>query len=141
MAKTSHKIYIHSSVLFAFIDRAHPKHEQAGAFFRYFAQEEYQVYVDFIGVMDTYNKIYKEISPSLGKDFLRTLSLSNINIIYPEENDTKSALKALVTYQSTDLTYSDAVMAVVSMKRNIPHICTFDYLHSLFGLTVFYLPL
>lgn len=141
MALLSKKIFIDHSVFFAFIDRAHPKHTEAIAFFRYFAQESYRIFTDTQNIIKAYEKIYADISPSLAKDFLRTMWLSDINIIYPEQSDIKAALKALVNFRSTDLTFVQAQMAVLAVRRDIAQICTFDYLHPLFGLTVFYLPI
>jgi predicted nucleic acid-binding protein len=141
MALISKKVFVESSVFCAFIDRAHPKHEQAAAYFRYFAEEEYMIFTDYPSLIESYTSIYKDISPSLAKDFLRTLSLSNVNTLYPEEQDSKVALKALVTYQSTDLTFPKAISAVLAQKRGISQICTFDYLHPLFGQVLFYLPI
>jgi predicted nucleic acid-binding protein len=141
MAIYSKKVYLEPSIMCAFIDRAHPKHEQATAFFRFFAQEEYTLFTDSINLTDAYNTIYRDISPSLAKDFLRTMALSNINIIYPEEADMKAALKALVNYKSTELTYQKALVAVLANKRGISQIATFDYLHQLFDLQLFFLPM
>jgi len=137
----SKKVYIAPSGFYAFIDRSHPKHEHASAYFRYFGQEEYSLYTDSIGLNEIYDQIYKEISPSLGKDFMRTVFLGDINILYPEESDIKAALKTLTTYQSAELTFSQALMAVLANKRGISQIFTFDYLHPLFGQNVFYLPI
>jgi predicted nucleic acid-binding protein len=141
MALISKKVFVESSVFCAFIDRAHPKHEQAAAYFRFFAEQEYMLFTDHNSLIDAYLAIYKDVSPSLAKDFLRTLSLSNVNVLFPEEQDSKAALKALVTYQSTDLTFPKAISAVLSQKRGITQICTFDYLHPLYGQVMFYLPI
>jgi predicted nucleic acid-binding protein len=138
---TSKKVYIEPSGFFAFINRAHPKHEQASAYFRYFAQEEYTLFTDSHTLTESYNHIYREISPSLAKDFLRTVFLSDINIIYPEERDIKAALKTLVNFQSTELTFSKAIKAVLANRRGISQIFTFEYLHPLFGQSTFYLPI
>jgi predicted nucleic acid-binding protein len=137
----SKKVFLAPSSFLAFIDRAHPMHEQATAFFRYFAQETYQLYADYPDILEAYRVIYNTISPSLARDFIRTMSITAMNIIYPEDSDAKAALKALVTYQSTDLTYSNALMSILAYKRSIQQICTFEYLHPLFGLTAFYLPI
>ena len=137
----SKKVFLAPSSFLSFIDRAHPMHEQATAFFRYFGQESYSLYTDYPTLLETYRVIYSSISPSLARDFMRTMSISAMNIIYPEDSDAKSALKALNTYQSTDLTYNNALMSVLAYKRNIQQICTFEYLHPLFGLTTFYLPI
>jgi predicted nucleic acid-binding protein len=137
----SKKVYLAPSSFFAFIDRAHPMHEQAAAFFRYFAQEEYSLFTDLPSVLETYRMIYANVSPSLAKDYLRTMSITSMNILYPEEGDSKAALKALVTYQSTDLTFQNAILSVLAYRKGITQVCTFDYLHPLFGLTAFYLPM
>lgn len=138
---TSKRVYIAESAFFAFIDRAHEKHEQAIAFFRFFSEEQYQLFTDFFAINHVYQTIYKDISPSLGKDFLRTMFLSDINIIYPEESDIKAAMKVLITYRSTELAFEEALLAAVCNKRGIQQICTFKYLHSLFGQQAFYLPM
>lgn len=137
----SKKVFIEANVFFAFIDRAHPKHDQADAYFRYFAQEQYALYSDITNVMEAYTRVYVDISPSLAKDVLRTFQLSNINIIYPDESDMKAGIKALINFQSPELTLHKALMAVLAERRGISQICTFEYLHSLFGLTSFYLPI
>lgn len=141
MATFSKKVYLETSALCAFIDRAHPKHEQAQAFFRFFAEQEYTLFTDSVSIVSAYDTIYKDISPSLAKDFLRTLALSNINVIYPEEADMKAALKALVNYRSTEITYQKALVAVLANKRGISQIATFEYLHQLFDLQLFFLPM
>ena len=137
----SKKVYIARSGFYAFIDRAHSKHEQAVAYIRYFAEQGYFLYTDSMTITDVYNQIYKEISPSLAKDFLKIIFIGNINIIYPDQSDIKSALKTLVNYQSTDLTFGQALRSVLANRKGISQIFTFDYLHPLFGQSVFYLPI
>lgn len=137
----SRKVYIRPSVFFAFIDRAHPKHTQATGYFRYFGQEKYSVFTDSMCIISAYTQIYEKISPSLAKDFLRSMWIGNINILIPEESELKAALKALVTYRSTELTFPEAISAVLANRNSISSICTFDYLHPLFGQTLFYLPI
>lgn len=138
---TSKKVYLAPSAFFAFVDRAHPKHTHATAFFRYFGQQQYQLYTDTATIIEAYRLIYAKISPSLAKDFLRSLPLSDINILYQDESDMKAALKTLVTYRTTDLTFQQALVAVLAYRQRISQICTFDYLHPLFGINAFYLPI
>lgn len=138
---TSKKVFLAPSSFLAFIDRAHPMHEQAAAFFRYFGQESYILFTDYPTIMEVYRGLYTNISPSLARDYIRTMSITSMNIMYPEESDAKAALKALITYQSTELTYANALMSVLAYRRNIQQICTFEYLPPLFGLTTFYLPI
>lgn len=138
---TSKKVYISKSGFYSFINRAETKYEQASAYFRFFAEQKYTLFTDIFTINEIYGQIYKEISPSLAKDFLRTIFLSDINIIYPDESDIKSALKTLINFGSTDLSFVNALRAVLANKRGISQIFTFDYLHPLFGQNVFYLPI
>lgn len=137
----SKKVFVESDIFYAFVNRAHAKYPQAAAYFRYFAQEKYQVFTSYPVIEEVYKQIYENISPSLAKDFLRGVMLSSLNILYPTESDTKSALKTLINYQNTELTFKDSQTAVLSSRNYISQICTFEYLHPLFGLTSFNLPL
>ena len=136
----SKKVYIAPDGFVSFIDRAHPKHAQAAAYFRYFAQEKYQLYATVLTINETYTTMYNTISPSLARDFLRAISLSSVNIVYPENAELKQAIRIVESSNSVDLTFAKAMMAVVCNKKSIPQIATFEYLHALFGLQVFYLP-
>jgi predicted nucleic acid-binding protein len=136
----SHKVFIASDGFVAFIDRAHVKHIHASAQFRYFAENNFQLYTTIVTINDVYNELSISISPTMAKDFLRAIELSNINILLPEESDAKRALRLITGNQISDLSFNSAVMAVMCNKRSIPQICTFKYLHSLFGLQTFYLP-
>lgn len=141
MSTLSKKVYLAPSILFAFIDRGSPKHEQAAAYFRYFAIENYQLFIDTQNITEAYNKIYVKMSPSMGRDFLRIIFLSDINIIFPEEADIKTALKVFTGYRTAELSFSEALMSTIANKRNIPSVATIDFLHPLFGLQMFFLPI
>jgi predicted nucleic acid-binding protein len=141
MATTSKKVFIATSAFLAFLDRAHPKHVQAAAYFQYFAQEKYQLYTGYLNLVETHSEISEKISSSFARDFLNAINLGSINVLYPEPGDMKVALKTLINYRSTDLTFKEAQMTVMASRKSINQICTFDYLHSLFGLTTFYLPI
>jgi predicted nucleic acid-binding protein len=137
----SKKVYIASDGFNAFIDRGHDKHVTSGAFFRYFAMENFQLYTTFLTVHKTYEYLDSNIGTSLAKDYLRAIYMSSINLLYPEPSDVKSAIKLVAQSSTTDLSFSKALMMVICNKRNIPQICTFDFLHSFFGLKAFYLPI
>lgn len=141
MAIQSKKVFIESDVFYAFVNRAHTRYPQAGAYFRYFAQEKFQIFTSYPVAEDVYREIYEKISPSLAKDFVRGLSLSSINVLYPAESDHKAAIKTLINYQSTELTLRESQTAVLSNRNYISQICTFKYLHPLYGITAFNLPL
>lgn len=141
MSVLSKKVFIAPSALYAFIDRAHEKHQQAAAYFRFFSEEEYLLYIDCVNLNETYDIIYKKMSPSLAKDFIRIISLSDINVVNPEDSEIKGAFKTITNYNSLDLTFSEALLTVIASKRNILQICTFEYLHPLYGLNTFFLPI
>lgn len=90
---------------------------------------------------ETYTIIYNTISPSLARDYLRAMSLSAVNIIYPESAEMKQAIRTIESSNNVDFTFSKALMSVVCNRKNIPQIATFEYLHALFGLQAFYLPM
>lgn len=138
---TNKRVYISPSIFYAFIDRVHAKHQQSSAYFRYFASQEYALFVNIIDISEVYSDLCRRMSPSVGKEFLRVLYLSDINIIYPEESDVKLALKTMMNYGNDKLEYSEALRATVSQKRGIHSIATFEYLHSLFGIESFFLPI
>lgn len=137
----SRKVFLAPDIFVAFVDRAHPKHLHATAFFRYFHQEQHFLYTNPQNIMDAYTIIQKRISPFLAKDFIKALSLGSINMLYPEEPDLKLAYKTVLSSSSQDLSMNEAIMAVMAERRSIPQVCTFEYLHPLFGLTTFFLPI
>lgn len=137
---TSKKLFITSSIFIAFIDRTHPKHAQAAACFSYFAVQKYQLYTSHVNILETYKAIFDDISSSLARDFLRAITLSSINVLYPTEADTKIAVKALVASQSNELNFVDAQTEALAYRNSITQIFSFDYIHLLFGLTSFVVP-
>lgn len=141
MTQNSKKVYLSPNLVFAFIDRGSAKHNQATAYFRYFADSQYQLFIDSVNLIEVYNKIYVKMSPSTARDFLRVMALSDINIIYPEESDMKSALKTQLSYRTAELSYPETIMLTLADKRNISQIATFEFLHPLFGINPFFLPI
>ena len=137
---TNKKLFITSSVFVAFIDRTHSKHAQATACFRYFAAQKYKLYTSYVNLVEAYRVTFDDINPFLARDFLRAITLSSINILYPSEADTKAAVKALVNSESNELNFVDAQTEVLAYRNSIDQIFSFDPMHLLFGLTSFVLP-
>jgi len=135
------KVILSADAVYAYIDRGSDKHQQAIANFRYFSEQNYRVFIDTLSLNEAYNDVYKKMSQDLAKDFIRIISLSDMNIIYPDEGETRAAMKALVNYRTLDLTFSQALLAVAASRRNITQVVTFSSLPPLFGLQTFYLPI
>lgn len=141
MAIASKKVFVETDIFYSFINRADEKYPQSSAYFRYFAEQKFQVFTSYPVLEDVYTQIYEKISPSLAKDFLRGLSLSSVNILYPTESDSKAALKSLINYENTELKFREAQTAVLSNRNSISQVCTFKYVHPLFGIVAFNLPI
>src|SRR5215469_978362 len=91
------KVFLASDVLTAFLNRNDPKHLQASAFFRYFAQEHFYLYTNSEIVISVYQNISQSISKSFAKEFLQVISESTIHILTPDEQDMKKALQLVAT--------------------------------------------
>lgn len=137
----SKKIVLATDVLIAFVDRSHPKHLHATAFFRYFAQEKYFLYTTPLVIADCYTLLHQRISPILAKDFIKAISLSSIIVMHPEDSDMKLAYKTILASSNPEITFEETLLATMSSRRNISYVCTFSYLHPLFRLQTFYLPI
>lgn len=136
----SQRIFLAADVITAFLDRNDPKHLQASAFFRYFAQEHFYLYTNSEIVIAVYQNISKGISTSFAKEFLKVLSESTIHTLAPDEQEVRKAIQ-LVTTSYTDVGLQEALILVMAQKHYIPQIATFSYLHNIFGRETFYLPL
>lgn len=137
----SKKVLLAPDILFAFVDRAHPKHEHASAYLRFFAQEGYLLSFTLPSLISVYDQMYKDMSMSLAKDLIRTFPLSDMNLIYPDESDFKAAVKVLANTQTNEMTFPKALLLVCADRRKIPQICTLEYLNPLFGISLFALPI
>lgn len=136
----SKKVFLTPAVFFAFIDRNHPKNQQSRAFFRYFAQEKYHLTTASFSVLKTYYQLRKHMSYSLAKDFLRTLFLGNIEIVYPDESMMKTALRLILQNTGFDLNFDQALTNIIADRKQIPQICSFEYSSFYYGLQLFALP-
>jgi predicted nucleic acid-binding protein len=137
----SKKVLLAPDILFAFIDRAHPKHEHASAYLRFFAQEEYTLFITLPSIITVYEQMYKDMSMSLAKDLIRTMSISDVNLIYPDDNDMKGTVKVLANTQTNEMTFPKALLLVCADRRKIPQLCTLEYINPLFGISLFALPI
>lgn len=141
MPTISKKVYLADDIFMSFLDRAHEKHNQTAAFFRYFALEKYHLFTDEINIYNAYIEISRNLSPTVAKDFLRTITLSNITLLYPDEGDMKAVYKIHLSDRTSSLSLAQTVMVVMADRKGIPQITTFNYISTMFGLSVFYIPI
>jgi predicted nucleic acid-binding protein len=137
---TSKKVLITSSVMFAFVDRNHPKHQQASAYLRYFAQEKFQLYTTISSIVKTHTDLRIHMSYSIAKEFLRAIFVGNIEILYPDEAATKAALKLILSESQQDSNFNHVLTNVLADRNQISQICSFDFAKLYFGISLFNLP-
>ncbi len=138
---TGKRVFLTPSVMFAFVDRNDPKHNQASAYMRYFAQEKYNLYITLSSIIKTYNDLRKHMSYAIAKDFIRACFTGNIEIVYPDEASTKAALKLILSETQRDFNNFDhALINVLADKNQIPQICSFEFSRFYFGISLFNLP-
>jgi predicted nucleic acid-binding protein len=136
----SKKVFITSSVMFAFIDRNHPKHNQASAYMRYFAQEKFQLYTAISSIIKTHNDLRIHMSYSIAKEYLRAMFVGNIEILYPDEAATKAALKLILSEAQQDSNFNHILINVLADRNQISQICSFEFAKLYFGISLFNLP-
>lgn len=141
MAQNDKKVIIASHVFTAFIDRSHPNHGQAVAFFRYFSEEQYEVNTVLTTLIHTYQDIQETMGQSVAREWLKNMFLGSIQIIYPDETTVKTAIKLIMTTKNYNITIDQAIMNVVADKRHILSIATFEFFPFFFGVKPFTLPL
>lgn len=137
---TSKKIFLTPSVIFAFIDRNDPKHRQASAYFRYFAQEKCHLYIALPSVVRAYNNLRQHMSYSIAKDFIRAIFVGNVEIVYADEAATKMALKLILSETAQNLSFDQALINVLADRHQVPQIYSFEYSNFYFGIQSFTLP-
>lgn len=136
----SYKVFLAPDVLIAFLNRNDPKHLQASAFFRYFAQEHDYLYTSSDVILSVYKDIEKTISASFAKELLRVLPESTLVVLPEDEKDMKKAVETVANSSSTEINLPDTLMLSIAERNRIPFVATFRYMHKLFGREIFYLP-
>lgn len=134
---SSKKIFVDSSTLIAFIDRASENHYRAIDAFQRLAYSEYHLYTSNLVIVDTYDQIQSSLGSATAKEFLSTIIQSKIDILYPAKSEIQAALKLVNFYTGRDLKLIDVINAVIMNKIGIVQIFTFNYWSNLLGSTAF----
>ncbi|MCL5439249.1 MAG: hypothetical protein M1268_04695 [Patescibacteria group bacterium] len=134
MSIQSSKIFIDSTVLYSFIDRADPNHQKTIRAFDTLGRLEYQVSTSSHNITEAYYTLAREASNSLALEFLDIILISEIEIIFPQKTDFVSALRILKANKEKDINFREALNVVLMKKRDIYQILTFNYWHQLFGI-------
>lgn len=133
MALQSRKIFIDSSVLIGFIDRADSNHAKAVKAMENLAKLGYHLYTNSLNVSEVYAGLARETGISVALDFLQAILQSDIEILFPQKADFITANRMLRSNRERQLTLREILNATLMQRRGINQILTFNYWHNLFG--------
>lgn len=135
----SKKIFLDSSALYAFIDRADPNHAQVVKIIETLSLNYSQIYTSVQAISDTYSAIESQLGASISLDLLKTILESNIDIIYPQKADLATAYRLINANRGKQISLREALNAALMQKKGILQILTFRFWHNLLGSQT-YLP-
>lgn len=133
MALQSRKIFVDSSVLISFIDRADTNHPKATKAMENLARLGYHLYTSSQSVSDVYATLARETGISVALEFLQSSLQSDIEILFPQKADLITAHRMLRANRERQLALREVLNATLMQKRGIVQILTFTYWHNLFG--------
>lgn len=133
MTLQSKKIFIDSSVLIAFIDRADANHAKVVKIMESLAQNRYHLYTSTQVISDVYSSVSREIGVSVALDFLQASLQSQIEIIFPQKADLITANRMIRSNRERQLTLREVVNATLMQRKGVTQILTFTFWHNLFG--------
>lgn len=133
MALQARKIFIDSSVLISFIDRADTNHTKAIKIMETLAQLGAKLYTSSQVITEVYATVSREISVSVALDFLQASLQSDIEILFPQKADLITAHRMLRSNRERQLPLREVLNATLMQRRGINQILTFSYWHNLFG--------
>jgi predicted nucleic acid-binding protein len=127
------KIFLDSSVLYAFVDRANANFAQSTNILKQLSNQGTYLYTSLQSVTETQAAISQQLGTTLGLEFLKLLTESNIEILYPQKSDFIAAYKIMKMNSAKQLSLKECLIVVLMNKKNIYEICTFGYWNNLMG--------
>lgn len=129
----SKKVFIDSSLFYAFIDRGDPNHSQAAKIMEQLSRQGSILYTSLQSVQDTYSALNDKMGMVLSHEFIQTIMESNIEILYPQRSDLISAFRLIKQNKGKQISLKEALISILMQKRNIPQIAAFTPWHNLLG--------
>lgn len=133
MSIQSRKVFVDSSVLIAFIDRADPSHSKAVKNLENLARLKYHLYTSAININDVYTILARGISTMVSIDFLQASLQSDMEILFPQKTDFIACLRMLKSNKERQLSLKEVINATLMQRKGINQILTFTYWHNLYG--------
>lgn len=135
MASKPKKIFIHSSVLIAYIDRGSANHLRASKLIDDMAAMGCRLYTSTLGIGETYDKLVPQVGITVALEFLQVIFQSNIEILFPQKSDLITAYRILKTNRNEKLSFIEALKATLMQRKGIDQVLTFGTWNQLFGIT------
>jgi predicted nucleic acid-binding protein len=129
----SRKVFIDSSVLYSFIDRADANHAQTVKTIEQLSLQEIALFTSLQAIQDTFNAVNRQLGSTLGYDFLEVITQSNIEILFPQKSDLITAHRIMKTNRMKQMSLKDVITAVLMQKKGIVRILTYTYWPNILG--------
>lgn len=136
MAVPKQKVFLDSTILIAFVDRADKNHPRSLKIMENLASLNYHLFTSLQNIIECYSLFSQEAGISVAQDFLQAVIESNIEILFPQKGDLISAQRVLRSNREQQISLREALNATLMEKKGIYQIITFAYWHNLFGTQV-----
>lgn len=133
MATAIRKIFIHSSVLEAFVDRGSSAHLKASKAIEDAAGIGCRLYTSSEVIGETYGSLVPEVGITVSLEFLQTVLQSKIEILFPQKADLVTAYRILKANRNEKLSFDEALNATLMQKKGIEQVITLGTWNKLFG--------
>lgn len=133
MATQSKKIFVDSSVLISFVDRADQNHPKAVKALENLARQGFHLYTSSQNISEIYANLARQTGLSVALDFLQASLQSDIEILFPQKADYITAHRMLRSNRERQLTLREVLNATLMQRKGISQILTFSFWHNLFG--------
>lgn len=133
MRTATKKIFIHSSVLAAFVDRGSRDHLRASKAIDDAAGIGCRLYTSSQVVSEAYDMLTPEVGITVSLEFLQTILQSGIEILFPQKADLITTYRILKTNRNEKLSFNEALNSTLMQKKGIDQVLTFGSWNKLFG--------
>ncbi len=136
MPNISQKIFIDSSFLIAFVDRADTNHVKSMAIFEYLGRNQYQVYTAVSIIIQAFNRLERDVGSIVALEFLQAILESNVQILQITKNELLGTFRQLKANPGKQPSLIEGITAVLMHRNDVSSILTFDSWHNLMGTKV-----
>lgn len=130
---SSSKVFLDTSILEAFIDRANTNHLKAVGLMNKLAKDRCFVFTSQSVVEETYT-ILANSSLVVAYEFLQALIESHIEVLFPTKSELLSFYKLMLESKDKSITFKMGINGVLMKKFGINYIATCGFWNNLSGI-------